>query len=79
MTHRRQIIRIDDEKCNGCGQCLTGCPEGALAVINGKVRLVRESYCDGLGACLGACPQGALMVQEADAEGYDEAAVMAYP
>ncbi len=78
MTHRRQIIRIDDEKCNGCGQCLTGCPEGALAVINGKVRLVRESYCDGLGACLGACPQGALMVQEADAEGYDEAALMAY-
>ena len=78
MTARRQIIRIDEEKCNGCGQCLTGCPEGALAVIDGKARLVHESYCDGLGACLGTCPQGALVVQEADAESYDEAAVIAH-
>ncbi len=78
MTQRRQIIQIDEEKCDGCGLCLTDCPEGALALVNGKARLVRESYCDGLGACLGACPQGALKVVEAPSEGYDEAGVIAH-
>lgn len=75
---RRHIIRIDEEKCNGCGLCLPGCPEGALRIVDGKARLVRESYCDGLGACLGHCPQGALRVEERAAEQYDACGVLAY-
>lgn len=75
---KRKIILIDEEKCNGCGQCLPGCPEGALQVVEGKARLVKESYCDGLGACLGHCPQGALQVVERDAEEYDVHAVLAH-
>ena len=58
----RQIIRIDEEKCDGCGQCATGCPEGALQMIDGKARLVSEITCDGLGACIGECPKGAIAV-----------------
>ena len=53
----RNMIKIDEEKCNGCGQCVVDCAEGALAIIDGKAKLVKESYCDGLGACIGNCPK----------------------
>lgn len=72
----RTIIEIDQERCNGCGACETGCPEGALRVIDGKARLVGESLCDGLGACIGRCPLDAIRVVEREAEGYDEIAVI---
>jgi Fe-S-cluster-containing hydrogenase component 2 len=75
---KRQIIQIDEEKCDGCGLCMPGCPEGALALVDGKARLVRESFCDGLGACLGNCPTGALRVIEMEADAYDEAGVIAH-
>jgi ferredoxin len=74
---KREVIRIDEEKCTGCGQCIPGCPEGALQVIDGKARLVSDLFCDGLGACVGECPEGALTVEEREAEPYDEARVMA--
>jgi Pyruvate/2-oxoacid:ferredoxin oxidoreductase delta subunit len=74
----RKIISIDEEKCDGCGLCVPSCAEGALQVVDGKLRLVKESYCDGLGACLGECPQGALAVIETWVEPFDEAAAMAY-
>lgn len=77
MKSTRQIIRINEEKCTGCGRCIPDCPEGALQVIDGKVRLVSDLFCDGLGACVGACPEGALTVEERPAEPYDEAKVMA--
>ena len=72
----RTIIEIDQGKCNGCGLCETGCPEGALKVIAGKARLVGESLCDGLGACIGRCPQDAIRFIEKDAADYDEIAVL---
>jgi len=72
----REIIEIDETKCDGCGACATGCPEGALQIIDGKARLVGESLCDGLGACLGECPQAAITVTKREAEAYDEARVM---
>lgn len=75
---KRQIITIDEEKCDGCGNCVPACVEGALQVIDGKARLVKESYCDGLGACLGDCPQDALHVVEMEVESYDEPAVLGY-
>jgi NAD-dependent dihydropyrimidine dehydrogenase PreA subunit len=68
----RQIIRIDEEKCDGCGICCKGCPEGALQMIEGKARLVSEITCDGLGACVGECPQGAITVERREAAPYDE-------
>lgn len=74
---KRKIIRIDEEKCDGCGACIPNCPEGALKIIDGKARLVGEIYCDGLGACVGRCPLGAIKVEEREAEDYDERQVMA--
>lgn len=75
MKIRRKIIQIDEEKCDGCGVCVPSCAEGALQIVNGKVKLIAEKYCDGLGACLGECPNGALKVIERDAEDFDEKAV----
>jgi ferredoxin len=74
----RKVIRIDEEKCDGCGQCATACAEGAIRIIEGKARLVSETYCDGLGACLGECPQGAITLEERQAEDFDPAAVEAH-
>lgn len=73
----RKIIKIDDEKCNGCGACAAACHEGAIEMINGKAKLTREDYCDGLGDCLPACPTDAISFEEREAPAYDEAAVLA--
>ncbi|MEA3508041.1 MAG: 4Fe-4S binding protein [Synergistota bacterium] len=71
----RKIIVIDEEKCDGCGQCAQACHEGAIEIIDGKARLVKESYCDGLGDCIGECPRGAISFEQREAEAYDEKAV----
>ena len=73
----RKIIKIDENKCNGCGACAAACHEGAVEMIDGKAVLTREDYCDGLGDCLPECPTGAISFEEREAPAYDEAAVLA--
>ncbi|MBI5417372.1 4Fe-4S binding protein [Candidatus Poribacteria bacterium] len=74
---KRKIIKIDENKCDGCGLCMPSCPEQAIQIVDGKAKLVKEFYCDGLGACLGACPTGALTIEEREAEVYDDDATIA--
>jgi Pyruvate/2-oxoacid:ferredoxin oxidoreductase delta subunit len=78
MKAVRKIVEIDEERCDGCGQCVLSCAEGAIQIIDGKARLVSESYCDGLGACLGECPQDALRITERESEEFDPEAVEKY-
>ena len=78
MKMLRTVIKIDDEKCNGCGLCAKACHEGAIAMINGKAQLIRDDFCDGLGNCLPVCPTGAITFEEREAAAFDEAAVKAH-
>ena len=74
---KRTIIKIDEEKCTGCGLCVSGCHEGALQMVDDKARMISELFCDGLGACIGDCPEGAIKLEEREAEAYDEIATIA--
>jgi NAD-dependent dihydropyrimidine dehydrogenase PreA subunit len=78
MKVTRKIIEIDEERCDGCGNCVISCAEGALKIIDGKAKVISDNLCDGLGACIGDCPQDALKIIEREAEDFDEAAVEAH-
>lgn len=78
MEIERKIVEIDEERCDGCGQCANACAEGAIQIVDGKAKLVKDSYCDGLGACIGECPQGALKIIERKAEDFDPEEVERY-
>ena len=72
---KRKIIKIDEEKCTGCGLCVPECHEEAIKIIDGKAKLIKDAFCDGLGACLGECPEGALSIEEREAKSFDETLV----
>jgi len=74
----RNIVNIDEEKCNGCGLCAQACAEGAIEIVNGKAKLISETYCDGLGACIGHCPEDAITIEQRQADDFDEAATKAH-